>query len=148
VALAKATGDKQYLEAAERALNAFSPVLSESPAAAPLMLTALEEYLDARRVPQNEGRRSPLADRTDPGAGIVTAEATIDSHAHVEPGRDVEIATRLKIKKGWHIYANGSDAGLSVPTTVALKSEQPLRLTSVDYPAGIAKKLDASGPEA
>ena len=48
VALAAATGEPSYLDHAGKALDAFSPAMAQNPAALPLMLVALEEYLDAR----------------------------------------------------------------------------------------------------
>ena len=48
IALHHLTGEASYLDVAGRALDAFAPAVDRSPASAPTMLTALEEYLDAR----------------------------------------------------------------------------------------------------
>ncbi len=48
VGLGVASGEARYLDEAGRALDAFASSLKQRPAASPLMLLALEEYLDAR----------------------------------------------------------------------------------------------------
>ena len=43
-------------------VDAFSPVMSRSPGAVPLMLVGLQEYLDARPEAAREGRASTAKD--------------------------------------------------------------------------------------
>ena len=74
VALAAATGEGRCLDLAGQALDAFSATLAESPGALPLMLVALEEYLDARpaaavRRPGGRAAGRPDRHRGDGRAG-------------------------------------------------------------------------------
>ena len=57
VALAAATGEPRYLDAAGKALDAFSGRLAQTPGSLPLMLVGLDEYLDARPAPPAGRRR-------------------------------------------------------------------------------------------
>jgi uncharacterized protein YyaL (SSP411 family) len=45
--LQRATGEQRYLDAAKRTLESFRAPLEENPSAMPMMLLAIEEYLDA-----------------------------------------------------------------------------------------------------
>ncbi len=63
VSLAKSTGEARYLDVAATALDAFSASLARNPAGSPLMLVALDEYLDARGgdcAPRRRRRRAEI----------------------------------------------------------------------------------------
>ena len=144
VALAAATGEPSYLDHAGKALDAFSPAMAQNPAALPLMLVALEEYLDARP--------AAGADRpTKPGAGkvaeVVTAKAALAPKAEVAPGREFDVVVTLSIKEGWHLYANPVGDENLIPTTLSLAPDQPATLVKVTYPPGEEKVLASGGPE-
>ena len=144
VALAAATGEPSYLDHAGKALDAFSPAMAQNPAALPLMLVALEEYLDARP--------AAGADRpTKPGAGkvaeVVTAKAALAPKADVAPGREFDVVVTLSVKEGWHLYANPVGDENLIPTTLSLAPDQPATLVKVTYPPGEEKALASSGPE-
>jgi uncharacterized protein len=142
VALAAATGEPRYLDAAGRALDAFSPRLSRSPAALPLMLVALDEYLDARSAagrPQ-AADAGAARDGGDPAAAkvpaVVEAKAAPAPGAVVGPGRTFEVVVTVAVKEGWHIYANPAGEASLRPTAIALPDGQPATLAEVRYPPG------------
>jgi hypothetical protein len=148
VALARATGDQRYLDLAGQALDAFSPVLSRTPIGAPLMLVALEEYLDARPEANKPGSAGALT--ADPQAGshsVVTVSTNLSPSASVAPGKEFDVFVTLTIKEGWHLSANPTHSDVLKPTTLTLPTDQGDQLTGVDYPAGQMKILASSGSE-
>jgi len=144
VALAAATGEPSYLDHAGKALDAFSSAMEQNPAALPLMLVALEEYLDAR---PDAGADRPA----NPGGGkvaeVVTAKAALAPKADVALGREFDVVVSLSIKDGWHLYANPVGEENLIPTTLSLAPDQPATLVDVTYPPGEEKVLASGGPE-
>ncbi len=144
VALAKLTKEPRYLDAAGRALTAFSPSLAQSPASFPLMLVGLEEYLDVRPpgVPSAVVERAP---NEQGSASVVTVEAVSDSE---KTKLDVELS--IQIKEGWHLYAPAPkpDGDVAfIPTRVRLESSPGWKLDGVDYPQGVMKAVGPSVKE-
>jgi uncharacterized protein YyaL (SSP411 family) len=142
VALAAATGDARYLDEAGRALDAFSAVLAQAPAGAPLMVVALDRYLDAR--PEAEAKAKAKADPqadTPRGPVVVTGEAALAPATKVIAGREFEVVLTLTIADPWHLYANPTGTANVKPTVVTLAPEGPAVLERVDYPRGEAKAL-------
>ena len=134
VALHRATGETRYLELAGKTLDAFSTSLAQNPAAMPLMLVGLQEYLDAndRAGPDRPG---PLAEDAPAVAPrrVVTATARLADEQ--QPGRrSVEAIVILDIKAGWHLYANPTGVEILKPTTLALEPDQPAGRLEVNYP--------------
>ena len=145
VALGVATKEPKYLDQAGRALEAFAPTLAARPAASPLMLTALGEYLDAR--PPAPPGVDPDTEPPLPGApGVVTAEARRVGEGPLAPGAEFEVAIALRIKAGYHLYANPAGSEDVIPTTVTLAPASKADLLEVRYPAGESAVLAASGP--
>ncbi len=144
VGLGRATGEARYLDEAKRALESFSPSLAQRPSGSPLMLLALEEYLDARPPAPLEEPATPGPLPGAPGALIARAEAP--KPAAVEPGATFEVDLRLTIKENYHIYANPAGSDDVIPTVVTLAPGSGATLETVRYPAGESKILAASGP--
>jgi uncharacterized protein YyaL (SSP411 family) len=140
VALAAATGGTRYLDEAGRALDAFSDVLSRAPAGAPLMVVALDRYLDARPAAEGETKQEPPVD-TPRGPSVVTGQAALAPAAEVIAGREIEVILTLTIEDPWHIYANPTGTANVKPTVVTLAPGGPAVLERVDYPRGEAKAL-------
>jgi uncharacterized protein YyaL (SSP411 family) len=137
VALARATGEGRYLDLAGKALDAFSATLAESPGAVPLMLVALEEYLDARPGGATVAAAPPPQDDALPGGqSVVTATAAPDPGAVLAPGSEIEVLVTLAVKDGWHLYANPTGTATLKPTTLSIATGQPAALAAVHYPAG------------
>ena len=144
VGLGVASKEARYLDEAGRALSAFAPSLLDRPSGSPLMLLALEEYLDARP-PSTGPDDSPTAPL--PGApGVVTAKAEPAKPAAVAPGGEFEVELGLTIKDNFHIYANPAGSEDVIPTVVTLAPGSGATLVEVRYPPGESKVLTASGP--
>jgi uncharacterized protein len=140
VDLARETKDPRYLDHARRSLEAFSASLARNPAGSPLMLVALDEYLDARPTTGSE----PGSPRPDKPVGVVTARAP---EVRVEKGKPFEVPLTLVIAEKYHIYAEDPGQDSLIPTMVGLVTTDGVALGSVDYPKGTAKTLVANGPE-
>jgi uncharacterized protein YyaL (SSP411 family) len=150
IALAAATGEARYLDEAGKALNAFSPLLTQSPGSFPLMLVALGEYLDARPQAQPAGAVAgapPLPGDPLGTTDVVTAQATLAKAAEVAPGREFDVVVTLAIQEGWHTYANPTGTENLKPTVLTLAPDQPAALVQVTYPPGQAKVLASTGAE-
>ena len=143
VGLGVASGEPRYLDEAARALGAFAPSLRDRPSGSPLMLLALEEYLDARPPSEpDDPSTAPL-----PGApGVVTAKAGPARPAAVPPGGEFEVELALAIKDNFHIYANPAGSDDVIPTVVSLAPGSGATLVEVRYPPGESKVLAANGP--
>ncbi|MFI5458482.1 MAG: DUF255 domain-containing protein [Isosphaerales bacterium] len=148
--LHRATGKPAYLEHAGKALDAFSTSLSRLPAAMPLGLVGLEQYLDAK---PSLNSRKPLTPGAagDAQARVVAASARLPdgTPAAIAPGREFEALIRVTIQPSWHIYANPTGLPEMKPTTLDLDrpSQKIATLLKVAYPAGEAKVLGSLGTE-
>jgi uncharacterized protein YyaL (SSP411 family) len=153
VALHGLTGEDSYLDAAGAALEAFSPAMGRSPGSAPMMLLALDEYLDAREdVAQandtpaafSPGRLRLPEPGDAPAAGsgraIVLAEVA-GPIPSIRPGRAFEIPIALTIDERYHLNANPAGAANLVPTSLSIAPDAPAELIEVDYPPGVRKPL-------
>jgi uncharacterized protein YyaL (SSP411 family) len=137
VALAAATGEKRYLDMAGQALDAFSATLAENAGALPLMLVALDEYLDARPAPAAVA--AAPANELPGGPTVIEATAAPAPGAVIAAGGELDVIVTLVIKDGWHVYANPTGADFLIPTTLTLTPGGPATLAAVRYPAGTAK---------
>ncbi len=145
VRLGKGTGEARYLDSAKKALQASSGRLAARPTASPMLLSALDLYLDAR--PEDPSEAKPEAvDRSR--ADDVVSATTVLKQGAVGPNDSITFEVHIKIKEGWHIYANPSESETAPATTLAPAKNAPITLTSVDYPKGELKRLTASGTEA
>jgi uncharacterized protein YyaL (SSP411 family) len=146
LALSRATGEKRYLEPARKTLESLGTTLSQNPAAMPILLVGLQEYLDAR---PDHILPGPLGDAApDPVPNqVVTASARIADAQHPAPGRALNATVSVAIKEGWHIYANPTGVEILKPTTLVLDPGQPAADLHVTYPPGQPKVLGSLGAE-
>jgi uncharacterized protein YyaL (SSP411 family) len=150
IALAAATGDSRYLDEAGKALDAFSPLVTQSPGSFPLMLVALGEYLDVRppaKAVEAVAGAPPLPGGSLGTADVLTAQAELAKGADVAPGRAFDVVVTLAIKEGWHTYANPTGTENLKPILLTLAPDQPAALVQVLYPPGKAKVLASTGDE-
>ncbi|MFO0954063.1 MAG: DUF255 domain-containing protein [Isosphaeraceae bacterium] len=144
VALGALTKEARYLDLAGKSLDAFSPYLSQSPGSMPLMLVALDEYLDAR--PKPGEAQDPLAeDGPLPGGIKDVVKATADSVKARPDALDVTLT--LQIKEGWHVYANPPGVEGLLATRVSVEANRGFEVEKVEYPKGVSKILASSGDE-
>jgi uncharacterized protein YyaL (SSP411 family) len=145
-----ATRRTSDLEHAGKALGAFSSSLAQIPAAMPLGLIGIQEYLDATPEPGAVGSSATRAPARAPEA-VVTATARLDpdSTRSVAPGGAFDVVIKLSIQRGWHLYANPTGLAATKPTTIELErpSEQAASLLEARYPAGEKKVLGSIGTE-
>ncbi|MFO0891021.1 MAG: DUF255 domain-containing protein [Isosphaeraceae bacterium] len=144
--LHRVTSDERYLTQARKTLEAFSAVMVQNPAAMPIMLLGLQDYLDDRpdRItpkPLGEGALAPTPAR------VVSGTARSVSPKLPAPGQVVEALVALEVKKGWHIYANPTGVEILKPTTLELEGGPPATDLKVTYPKGQAKVLGSLGQE-
>jgi uncharacterized protein YyaL (SSP411 family) len=144
--LSRITKEDRYLQEARKTLEAFSGTLAQNPAAMPIMLVGLLEYLDDRpdRITPRalgEGALAPVPTR------VVSAKARRTGAEALAPGAVVPAMVVLDIKPGWHLYANPTGVEILKPTTLDLEPGQPAADLMAAYPAGQAKVLGSLGRE-
>jgi uncharacterized protein YyaL (SSP411 family) len=150
MALYAATGETSYRDHAGKALDAFSASLTQTPAAMPMIVVGLGQYLDSRPDTRavnrlNHGVRDMMPVPT------VTATARLAPGAPTAPaaGSEFDAVIRLQIETGWHIYANPTGLSDMKPTSLDLDPRSPrlARMVSVSYPRGDSKVLGSIGTE-
>ena len=118
----------------------------QNPAAMPLLLVGLEEYLDAS--PEADIAGVAAEARPDLAAdNPVTVRVRIAEGQKPTTGEVVRGVLAVHIKEGWHIYANPTGAVDLKPTILVLDPGQAATDLSVDYPAGQTKVLGSLGTE-
>ena len=147
LALHRRVGEPRYLDLAGASLRSFAPAIDRAPGAAPLMLLAVEEYLDA--VDDGAGP-APFAaggPAVDPEAMASPARPVLDAEAEslkagpLAAGSTFDVKITLTIRDGYHINANPAGLDNLVPTTLVLADDATAVLRSVDYPDGERKAL-------
>ncbi|MCA1686157.1 MAG: thioredoxin, partial [Planctomycetia bacterium] len=147
VALAAATGEARYLDAAGKALDAFSARLAQTPSMMPLMLVALEEYLDARPAAAAAGAdTTPLGPIGQGSQGVVAVKVERVDPVVLPGHLEFQATVSLTVKDGWHVYANPPGVEGVSPTRVTV-DEPKVNIVKVVYPPGVAKVLASSGKE-
>jgi hypothetical protein len=148
MALHRATGEKRYLELAGKTLEAFSNPLAQNPAAMPVMLIGLLEYLDAKDATGQTASSTLVEDaKASTRAPVVTAKARLADGEHPVPGGVIKASVSLDIKPGWHVYANPTGVDFLKPTSLALAPGQPAGQAEARYPKGRSKVLGSLGKE-
>jgi DsbC/DsbD-like thiol-disulfide interchange protein len=149
LALARATGNPTYRDHAAKALEAFSAVLAETPAAMTLGLVGLSEYLDTAAGPNV---LKPLAGEALEAAPQAVVSAVVraagDEGAPIAPGKEFDAVVTVTIQAGWHIYANPTGLAEMKPTKLELDSSASVAasLVNVSYPEGKAQAVDPGLP--
>jgi uncharacterized protein YyaL (SSP411 family) len=144
VALSALTDDAKYLDHAGKALEAFSTAMAQNPIGLPMMLTGLEEYLDAR---PDSKKEEPAGKGPAGSQDVVTAKAAPAKPSEAGPGREFDVTLTVTVKPGWHVYANPAVSEIMRPTTVTLAPLDGAKLVKVTYPAGELKKLSPGSDE-
>jgi uncharacterized protein YyaL (SSP411 family) len=137
LSLAETTGEARYRDAAGRALDAFSAVMSATPHGVPYMLIGLSTYLD--RQPDIDAN-SAIAASAEAVPAVVSVAATLADVENIAPGSTVPVTLTLNIKPGWHLTANPAGSANLKPTVVTLKSDSAA-IIDVSYPKGAKLSL-------
>ena len=155
--LAQHLGEKDYLDKAEKTLQSFAGMMTQSPGAFMHMLFATNRYLSTDwtkvgAVPQEESTQFALNTEriseinlfglpTAPVAlpsehELLTLAASIPSKGAIFPGNAFDVEVQLELAEGWHINANPSSWDLLIPTTVSVSPDASVEILSVTYPKG------------
>ena len=150
IELYRRTHQTGYLDHAGKALSASSAAIVKIPAALPLALVGLGQYLDERPGAATEN----LATASAAGESLekvvtATIAGTFDPATARAPGDEFNVIVKLAIKPGWHIYANPTGVAEVSPSQLELDPESGNILTMRKplYPAGVRKVLASSGAE-
>jgi uncharacterized protein len=147
--LYRITRQTTYLDRAGKALASAGNAIAEIPAALPLTLVGLGQYLDER--PEAAKEKLAAGKTTEPADEIVTAtiRGEIERQATQAPGGEFKVIVTIVIKPGWHIYANPTGVDELNPTTLELHSESRkiVMTEKTTYPEGVRKVLASSGKE-
>jgi uncharacterized protein YyaL (SSP411 family) len=139
-----------YLEQAGKALASTGSAIAQIPAALPLTLVGLGQYLDERPEAGTE-KLDPGGSATDPADRIITAtiRAERERQADVVPGGEFAAIVKIAIKPGWHIYANPTGVAELNPTKLEVhpESRKIVSMNKAGYPAGVRKVLASSGKD-
>jgi uncharacterized protein len=148
--LYRITHQTAYLDRAGKALAAFGTAIVRVPAALPVVLLGLGQYLDER---PDSVTKDLMGSAAAPGSTEPMVTATIkgdaDSLAKLAPGGEFGVSIKLAIKPGWHIYANPTGVALLNPTKLEVhpQSRSMVTMQKPVYPAGVPKVLASSGNE-
>jgi uncharacterized protein YyaL (SSP411 family) len=148
--LYRLTHETAYLDRAGKALSAFGTAISRVPAALPLVMLGLGQYLDER--PESGAKELAAANSAArPLDQIVTAKIVEGAGSPGEraPGAEFEVRIKLAINSGWHIYANPTGVPELNPTRLEVhpQSRNLVMMQRVVYPRGVQKVLASSGKE-
>lgn len=127
--LGKLTGDEKYAQSAKRTLNALADLMARSPGASDTLILATATLLDetAPMVTSNADVRNEEAP--------VTIELYA-SRLSLQPGEKLEVAVKLTMDEGWHLYGPNPEAKFLLPTTLALSESTTATAGETKYPAG------------
>jgi hypothetical protein len=148
--LYRITHETAYLDRAGKSLAAFATAISRVPAALPLVLLGLGQYLDER--PETSAKELAAAETAGRSPDqIVTAKIVEGTGSPGEraPGAEFEVRIKLAINPGWHIYANPTGVAELNPTRLEVhpQSRNVVMMRTVVYPRGVQKILASSGKE-
>ncbi len=148
--LARATGDSSYRELAAGILRRFGGAVAASPAAHTHLASAAADFLTGGREDAGSaGKVPPAPGDADPGEGplqpAILALETSPVELRLAPGETAEIQLVLRLAGGWHVNSNPASHDWLIPTSLIANSDLPVRLASVDYPAGRPLFLQALG---
>ena len=147
--LARETGDPSYRDLAAGILRLFGGAMAASPAAHTRMAAATADYLTGGKAAAPPGQGLPA--RGDPDLGetplkpeILALEAS-PAELRLKPDGSAGFRLVLRLAEGWHVNSNPASHDWLIPTSLIANSDLPVRLVSVDYPAGRPLFLEALG---
>jgi len=157
--LARLTGEKDYLDKAEKSLRSFASVMAQSPGGFMHMLLGANNFLSTdwteaavaqeKQHPQlatklnGEGginANSPLKGLSGIGlpAGDDVVKVSVPelSNKQISQRHPFDIEVHLEIGDGWHINANPASDDFLIPTTVSVSADAAVEVISASYPKG------------
>ncbi len=131
VRLAVITGELSYARIAAGALRTMAPLLQRMPAALPTALLAIAEYRDRGLPPEYLDRHEP---HRGPQQQPVVEVAVQQDAQPVRPGQTADVALRLRVADGWHIYAHDPGSSYAIPLSVVVETDPAVAKIVVKYP--------------
>ena len=127
--LGKLTGEEKYSRSARRTLESVADLMARSPGASDTLIFATAVLLD-ETTPE-------VASNAD----VRHAEAPVmaelyASRLSLQPGESLDVAVKLSIDEGWHLYGPNPDVKFVLPTTLTLVENPIASAGEVKYPAG------------
>ncbi|OGS37325.1 MAG: hypothetical protein A2293_06455, partial [Elusimicrobia bacterium RIFOXYB2_FULL_49_7] len=59
----------------------------------------------------------------------------------IQPNKKAKLLFRIRLEKGWHIYANPVHSDFLVPATITVKGGDAVMVDSIVYPSGVEKSF-------
>ena len=148
--LARETGDSSYRDHAAGILRLFAGAAASSPAAYTHLAAAAADYLTGdRKAAGSPGQELPGRGGPEPGQAPLQPEIlaleTSPAELRLKPGGSAGFRLLLRLADGWHVNSNPASNDWLIPTSLIANSDLPVRLASVDYPAGRPLYLEALG---
>lgn len=127
--LGKLTGEQKYTQSAKQTLQSLASLMARSPESSETLILATAILLD--ETAPEVASKADLRHEEAP----VTAEVYA-SRLRLQPGETLQIAVKLTIDEGWHLYGPSPDAKFVLPTTLALAENPSAAAGEVKYPPG------------
>ena len=165
--LTRISGEKDYLDKAQKSLRNFASVMQQSPGGFMHMLLAANHYLSTdwvEAIETEEEQHAEFALKLKEESGInpfsppkalsgkeialpsgdevVKISVSILSKERISLQRPFDIEVQLEIDEGWHINANPASDDFLIPSTVSVSPDATVQVLSIKYPKG--KLLDLS----
>ncbi|MCH8270179.1 MAG: DUF255 domain-containing protein [Planctomycetes bacterium] len=152
--LAELTGDDEYADRARVLLGVFAEQMTRSPSSHVHMVHAVDRLLarEPKAIPMTPIVPMDVVEPPDvrgvAGAGIADSSARVDVSARVDraslqPGDAFVVTVTLDMDEGWHVNANPASAEYLIPTVADVRSDLPVTVANVMYPA--AHELSLAG---
>ena len=145
--VARETGDSSYRDLAAGILRLFGGAAAASPAAHTHLAAAAADYLaGGREAAEPTGQGLPARGPGEaPLQPEILALETSPAELRLKPGGSAGFRLVLRLADGWHVNSNPASNDWLIPTSLIANSDLPVRLASVDYPAGRPLYLEALG---
>lgn len=138
--LARATGERRYVDLARRTVESFAAALQQAPSGVETLASAAAQVL-----PASAGPEVTAAPARRVARGPVTVEAV--APAAPAPGASLEVPVRMTIAAGWTVSAHRPEAkGLVGLTVSVLGDESPA--AAPRYPEGASTPINVGEPPA
>ena len=165
--LTRISGEKDYLDKAQKSLRNFASVMQQSPGGFMHMLLAANHYLSTDWIEATEAEEEQHAEfalklkeesginpfsppkalsgkeiALPSGDEVVKISVSALSKEQISPQHPFDIEVQLEIDEGWHINANPASDDFLIPSTVSVSPDATVQVLSIKYPKG--KLLDLS----
>ena len=159
--LTRLTGEKDYLDKAEKSLRSFASVMAQSPGGFMHMYLAANNYLSTDWIKATEAQEKKHVDLAlklkaegdinpfsppkalsgkaialPSGDDVVKISVSTLSKKQITLQRPFDVVVQLEIDDGWHINANPASDDFLIPTTVSVSPNTSVEIISAVYPKG------------